>query len=96
MGYYVELVRSGKYSKEDLTETQLFFIEGIEYAMEQIENLKASEFTANDEDTLLDKTLAELRTDAADQALAWLEASRCEMIVTMEDGNAAEEGNADR
>lgn len=87
------LVESGKYKKDDLTETQKEYIFGLEQAIEEVDCCVANVFDSDEDDPLYERALDSIRIEAAEEIKKWIQCRIYEEIVAFGDENACENVN---
>ena len=87
---FIELVTTGQYKKEDLSEKSQKFIDGMEFARDCVECMK-SDCEMVDDTSVLEKIQVELEMKTIDWILEELESKRCEAIVSFLDVESVEE-----
>ena len=87
----VRLVESGKYTTEGFDNLQMECINTFDIAIDEVESCAANRFDVAEDAPLLDRMVAEIQNDAAQQIKEWLYATKCEHIVSFGDDNASRE-----
>lgn len=76
------LVESGKYTTEGFTDDQKAYLNGFDYAAEEIETAAANRFETFEDSTMIEKAVAEVQRNAAKEIADWLYHTKCEIIVS--------------
>lgn len=81
------LIENGTYSRDMLTEEQRNFIQGMEYALEQVECCVSNYYEEYAKESILDKMKREIVEEALDEIKDYVKHSVSETIVVLADHN---------
>ena len=88
---FVELVHSGKYDENELSQKSMTFLKGMRHIQKRLENYKA-ECDPDEEDGILGQIESQIMVKTIDWLVDHLECDICEYIVcTLDDEYAASE-----
>ena len=86
---FVELVHSGKYQEEDLSQKSRVFLRGMRHIQKRLEDYKA-DCDPDEDDGILGQIESQIMVKTIDRLKERLEGDICEYIVCTLDDEAAE------